>query len=130
MMTAMASGKIIDMHAHIYPEGCFAEVVKDRPDFQFVDNPRGQSLSYRGSHVMSMPKDQGDLKRRIASMDDAGIGIAVLSVGALNIGWAGTRDAAAARFINDGLAGGLSAASRAFSLCRGSAVHRCKRNGS
>jgi hypothetical protein len=62
MMTAMASGKIIDMHAHIYPEGCFAEVVKDRPDFEFVDNPRGQSLLYRGSHVMSMPKDQGDPK--------------------------------------------------------------------
>ena len=30
--------------------------------------------------------------------------VAVLSVGALNIGWAGSRDASAARFINDGLA--------------------------
>src|SRR5678816_4578698 len=100
----MASNQIIDMHAHIYPEGCFTEVVKDRPDFELTDNPRGQSLLYRGSHVMSIPKDQGDLKKRIASMDDAGIGIAVLSVGALNIGWAGNRAAAVARFINDELA--------------------------
>jgi hypothetical protein len=119
----MASVKIIDMHAHVYPEGCFAEVVKDRPDFELIDNPRGQSLLYRGSHVMSIPKDQADLKSRLASMHDAGIGIAVLSVGALNVGWAGTRDAPAARFINKWACGGLSAASRAFSLCRGSAVH-------
>jgi aminocarboxymuconate-semialdehyde decarboxylase len=59
---------------------------------------------YRGSHVMSIPKDQADLKMRLDSMDDAGIGIAVLSVGALNVGWAGRRDATAARLINDGLA--------------------------
>jgi aminocarboxymuconate-semialdehyde decarboxylase len=37
-------------------------------------------------------------------MDEAGIGMAILSVGALNIGWAGAGDAAAARFVNDGLA--------------------------
>jgi aminocarboxymuconate-semialdehyde decarboxylase len=37
-------------------------------------------------------------------MNEAGIGMAVLSVGALNVGWAGSRDLAAARFINDGLA--------------------------
>src|SRR4030095_10590113 len=97
------ASEIIDVHAHVYPEGCFAGGVTDRPDFEFVDNPRGQSLLYRGSHVMSMPKDQGDLKRRIASMDGGGLGIAVLAVGPLDRGWAGTRDAAAARFINDGL---------------------------
>ena len=99
-----AANEIIDVHAHVYPEGCLAEVVKDRSDFTLVENPRGQSLLYRGSHVMSMPKEQADLKQRLASMDEAGIGIAVLSVGALNVGWAGTRDAAASRFINDGLA--------------------------
>jgi aminocarboxymuconate-semialdehyde decarboxylase len=96
--------EIIDMHAHVYPDGCFTEVVKERPDFAIVDNPRGQSLLYRGSHVMSIPKNHADLKLRLASMDDAGINIAVLSVGALNVGWAGARDATAARFINDGLA--------------------------
>ena len=100
----MPSTQIIDVHAHIYPEGCFTEVIKDRPEFKLVDNPRGQSLLYRGSHVMSLPQDQADLKSRLASMDAAGIGMAVLSVGALNIGWAGSRDAAAARFVNDGLA--------------------------
>ena len=100
----MPSTQIIDVHAHIYPEGCFTEVIKDRPEFKLVDNPRGQSLLYRGSHVMSLPQDQADFKSRLGSMDAAGIGMAVLSVGALNIGWAGSRDAAAARFVNDGLA--------------------------
>src|SRR2546426_7754853 len=96
--------EIIDVHAHVYPEGSLTEVVKDRSDFKLVENPRGQSLLYRGSHVMSIPKDGADLKSRVESMNDAGIGVAVLSVGALNIGWAGSRDASAARFINDGLA--------------------------
>jgi predicted TIM-barrel fold metal-dependent hydrolase len=95
---------IIDVHAHLYPAGCFTEVIKDRSEFKLVDNPRGQSLLYRGSHVMSIPQEHADLKSRIASMDAAGIGTAVLSVGALNIGWAGSRDAAAARLVNDGLA--------------------------
>lgn len=95
---------IIDVHAHVYPDGCFTEVLKGRTDFKLIDNPRGQSLLYRGSHVMSMPAGQDNLAARLASMDDAGIATAVLSVGALNIGWAGARDAAAARVINDGLA--------------------------
>lgn len=95
---------IIDIHAHIYPDGCFNEVIKDRSDFKIVENERGRALLYRGSHVMSMNKDQADLEQRLGSMNEAGIDLAVLSVGALNLGWAGVRDAAAARFINDGLA--------------------------
>ncbi len=96
--------EIIDVHAHIYPEGCFAEVVGRRSEFKLVETARGQSLLYRGSHVMSMPNHHDDLPKRLASMDEAGIGMAILSVGALNIGWAGCRDAAAARVVNDGLA--------------------------
>ena len=100
----MTAHEIIDAHAHIYPEGCFSAVVKTRADFKLVDNPRGQSLLYRGSHVMSMPADQDNLPKRLASMDQAGITMAILSVGALNVGWSGGADAAAARFVNDGLA--------------------------
>jgi aminocarboxymuconate-semialdehyde decarboxylase len=100
----MAAHEIIDVHAHLYPEGCFTEVVKNRADFKLVDGPRGQSLVYRGSHVMSLPADQDNLPKRLASMDEAGIATAILSVGALNVGWAGSSDAAAARFINNGLA--------------------------
>ena len=100
----MAPSKIIDVHSHVYPAGCFTEVLKDRADFKLIDNPRGQSLIYRGTHVMSMPTEQDDLQKRVASMDEAGIDTAVLSVGALNIGWAGAREAGAARVINDGLA--------------------------
>jgi aminocarboxymuconate-semialdehyde decarboxylase len=100
----MPATHMIDVHAHVYPDGCFTEVLKDRADFKLVDNPRGQSLIYRGTHVMSMPAEQDDLQKRLASMDDAGISMAVLSVGALNIGWAGAREAAAARVVNEGLA--------------------------
>lgn len=95
---------IIDVHAHLYPAGCFTEVLKDRAEFKLLDNPRGQQLLYRGSHVMSLPAQQDDLAQRIAAMDAAGIDTAVLSVGALNVGWAGGREAGAARLINEGLA--------------------------
>jgi len=50
---------------------------------------------------MSVPRDQDNLPKRLASMDEAGIGMAILSVGALNIGWAGSGDAGAARFVNN-----------------------------
>ena len=95
---------IIDVHAHLYPEGSFTEVLRNDSEFKLVENPRGQSLVYRGSHVMSMPVGQDDIALRLASMDEAGIGMAILSVGALNIGWARERAAAAARIVNDGLA--------------------------
>jgi aminocarboxymuconate-semialdehyde decarboxylase len=100
----MPPAQIIDVHAHLYPEGCFTEVIENRSDFKMLDNPRGLSLLYRGAHVMSVPRDQADFTSRLGSMDEAGIETAILSVGALNIGWAGSRAAAAARFINDGLA--------------------------
>jgi hypothetical protein len=87
----MIHGDIIDMHAHVYPEGCLTEIVKARPDFALVESPRGQSLVYRGSYVMSIPSGQADLKNRLQVMDDAGVGIEVLSIGALNLGWAGSR---------------------------------------
>src|SRR5258706_5429045 len=96
--------QIIDVHAHVYPAGCFTEVIKTRAEFRLVDNPRGQSLLYHGSHVMSMPTEQDNLPKRLASMDEAGIGMAVLSDGALNIGLAGTRDTSAVCFVNYGLA--------------------------
>jgi aminocarboxymuconate-semialdehyde decarboxylase len=91
------------MHAHIYPDGCLTEIVKTRPDFALVESSRGHSLAYRGSYVMSIPSGQEDLKSRLQVMDEAGVGIQVLSIGALNLGWAGSRDVIAARTINDGL---------------------------
>lgn len=100
----MTPSEIVDVHAHVYPEGCFQEVLKARGDFRLVAGPRGPSLLYRDTHVMSMPAEQDNLPKRLASMDESGINVAVLSVGALNIGWAGVADAAAARFVNDGLA--------------------------
>jgi aminocarboxymuconate-semialdehyde decarboxylase len=100
----MVPAEIIDMHAHVYPEGCLAEIVKARPDFALVESPRGKSLIYRGSYVMSIPSGQHDLADRLRVMNDAGVGVQVLSVGALNLGWAGSQDIVTARRINDGLA--------------------------
>jgi len=99
------STEIVDLHAHVYPEGCFIDVIKSRSDFELVNYPDGRTaLAYRGSHVMSVPRDHDDLKKRVAVMDEAGVAVQVLSVGALNIGWAGSRDAAVAQLINNGLA--------------------------
>src|SRR5258706_1426415 len=95
--------QIIDVHAHVYPAGCFTEVIKTRAEFRLVDNPRGQSLLYHGSHVMSMPTEQDNLPKRLASMDEAGIGMAVIFVRALKIGWGRTRATAAARLVKERL---------------------------
>lgn len=96
----IAPGDIIDMHAHVYPEGCFDEVLKTRPEFAMVRSERGLSLTCRGSHTMSAPAN-ADLSERVHTMDQAGVKVEVLSVGAFNTGWAGP---ATARLINDGLA--------------------------
>src|SRR5918994_1901141 len=92
------------MHAHLYPKGCFAEVSKARPDFALLESPRGLALICRGSHTMSVPAGQEDLSARLRLMDEAGVGLQVLSIGALNLGWAGAGDIATARLINDGFA--------------------------
>ena len=96
----IAPGDIIDMHAHLYPEGCFEEVPKARPEFRLVRSERGLSLTCRGSHTMSAPVET-DLGARLRTMDEAGVKVEVLSVGALDTGWTGP---AAARRVNDGLA--------------------------
>ena len=100
---AIAPGDIVDMHAHVYPEGCFDEVLKARPEFALARSDRGLSLTCRGSHTMSAPADT-DLSARLRTMDEAGVKVEVLSVGALNTGWAGDGGAATARRVNDGLA--------------------------
>ena len=125
----MTVQQMIDVHAHIYPAGCFTEVIKSRADFKLIDNPRGQSLLYRGSHVMSMPAEQDDLPKRLASMDEAGIGMAILSVGALNIGWAGSGDVGGSALCQRRACRGLPAISKSVSLCRGTAVHETERDG-
>ncbi len=53
---------------------------------------------------MSVPPAQADLETRIAVMNRSRIGTEILSVGALNIGWAGSGALEAARLINDALA--------------------------
>lgn len=96
---------IIDLHAHWYPEGCFHEIVRNQPDFNFVELPAGgHQLTWRRSHVMSAPPQQDDMRDRLSRMDLAGVAVQVLSIGALDICWAGSRAAAESRRINDALA--------------------------
>ncbi len=99
----IAPGAIVDVHAHFYPEGCFDEVLKARPEFALARSERGLSLTCRGSHTMSAPVEEA-LADRLRTMDEAGVGVEVLSVGALNIGLAGDGDVPLARRVNDGLA--------------------------
>ena len=100
----MINKTIIDMHAHLYPEGCYTEIIKARPEFSLLNSSRGLALVCRGSHTMSVPSGQEDLSSRLRIMDDAGVGIQVLSIGPLNVGWAGAGESTAAQRINDGLA--------------------------
>ncbi len=88
------------MHAHVYPDGCFDEVLKAKPEFALVRSGRGLSLTCRGSHTMSAPFEAGATSR-LRTMDEAGVKVEVLSVGALDTGWTGP---ATARLVNDGLA--------------------------
>jgi aminocarboxymuconate-semialdehyde decarboxylase len=100
----MIGQDIIDMHAHFYPEGCFTEIVKGCREFSLLNSSRGVALLYRGSHTMSAPTGQEDLRARVRIMDETGVGIQVLSIGPLNLGWAGAADTLTARLINDGFA--------------------------
>jgi len=45
-----------------------------------------------------------DLGQRLQVMDESGVAIQILSIGALNLGWAGQGDVVTARLINDGFA--------------------------
>lgn len=97
---SIGPGEVIDMHAHVYPEGCFDEILKSRPEFALIRSERGLSLTCRGSHTMSAPAN-ADLDERVRTMDEAGVKVEVLSVGALDSGLGGP---ATARVVNDGLA--------------------------
>ena len=78
-------------------------MLKARPEFALARSERGLSLTCRGSHTMSAPVEEA-LADRLRTMDEAGVGVEVLSVGALNIGLAGDGDVPLARRVNDGLA--------------------------
>lgn len=101
----MAKTGIIDMHAHWYPDGCLTEVIRERPDFRWdASADGGQRLLCRGSYVMSAPLGHDDMAGRLAIMDQAGVAVQVLSIGALDITLAGKRASSVARRINDALA--------------------------
>jgi aminocarboxymuconate-semialdehyde decarboxylase len=96
---------IVDVHAHWYPDGCVSEVIRNAPGFGLDRSPDGgERLMCRGSYVMSLPRDHDDMQSRLAVMDQAEVSIQILSIGALDVGWAGSGAASVARRINDALA--------------------------
>lgn len=96
---------IIDMHAHWYPDGCVSEAIRNAPGFSLDRAPDGgERLTCRGSYVMSLPRAHDDMKSRLAVMDQAGVSIQLLSIGALDVCWAGSGASSVARRINDTLA--------------------------
>ena len=106
---------IVDVHAHWYPDGCVSEVIRNAPGFGLDRSPDGgQRVTCRGSYVMSLPRDHDDMQARLAVMDQAGVSIQVLSIGALDLGWAGSGAASAARRINDALAAVCRKSNRRF----------------
>jgi aminocarboxymuconate-semialdehyde decarboxylase len=101
----MSSRDALDVHAHWYPEGCLDEVVGQDSAFRVqTDGSGGQEVLRNGSYAMSVPAGANLFESRVAAMDEAGIGLRLLSLGALDIGWAGTRAPAVARWLNDALA--------------------------
>ncbi len=96
---------IVDMHAHWYPDGCLTEVIRDQADFRLEPSTDGgQRLTCRGSYVMSAPRGHDDISGRLAVMDQAGVAVQVLSIGALDVGLAGPRAVSVAHRINDAMA--------------------------
>ena len=95
---------IVDIHAHWYPDGCIAEAIGEQKDFCLDSVSDGaQRLLCRGSHVMSLPRGHNDMQERLSVMDQAGVAVQVLSVGALDIGLARTHASMVARRINNAL---------------------------
>jgi predicted TIM-barrel fold metal-dependent hydrolase len=93
---------IIDAHAHWYSDECLAAVAQDSSDLELLKTADGaRALRYRGSLASFFPPFSGDLDARCALMDDLGVQTQLLSFGAVDVGWAGDRQADVARRVND-----------------------------
>ncbi|SRR5579884_89226 len=96
---------IVDAHAHWYSDELLADLVQHTPDAELFQAPDGtRVVRLRGSVASLIPPWSSDLADRLRLMDALGIGIQVLSCGALDVGWAGDHAPAVARAANDLLA--------------------------
>jgi predicted TIM-barrel fold metal-dependent hydrolase len=97
---------IIDAHAHWYADDCLAELARYCRGMDIAPLPDGARLvRWNGSVVTHIPARSTNLDDRLARMDGLGIGMQILSFGALDVGWAGDRTLDLARRVNDTLAG-------------------------
>jgi aminocarboxymuconate-semialdehyde decarboxylase len=96
---------IVDAHAHWYSDEVLAELIQHNANLELQQTPDGTRLLHlRGSLASHLPLWSADFDDRLRLMDELGIGVQVLSAGALDVGWAGEGAAVVAGRINDLLA--------------------------
>jgi aminocarboxymuconate-semialdehyde decarboxylase len=96
---------IIDAHAHWYAEDCLADLAQHCPTMELAPAPHGaRVVRWNRAVVTHIPPGADDLDDRLARMDTLGIAVQILSVGALDVGWAGDAAGDVARRVNDTLA--------------------------
>lgn len=96
---------IVDAHAHWYADECLADLAQYCRELEMTRLPDGARLvRWNGSVTSHISASASDLNDRVACMDRLGIDWQILSFGALDIGWAGTRTADLARRLNNSLA--------------------------
>jgi aminocarboxymuconate-semialdehyde decarboxylase len=96
---------IIDAHAHWYADDCLADLAQHCPTMELAPAPHGaRVVRWNGAVVTHIPSRADDLDDRLARMDALGIGVQILSLGALDVGWAGAHAHDVARRVNETLA--------------------------
>ena len=96
---------IIDAHAHWYADECLEDLARHCPALEVVPLPDGaRVVRWNGAVVTHIPRGAADLDDRLARMDALGIGVQILSLGALDVTWTGAHAPDVARRLNETLA--------------------------
>lgn len=97
----------IDVHTHMFTPGWIDQVRRHgAPDVVMVPTSPRETIEYRGAPIIRLAPEMTDFDMRIASMDGAGIDLAIISLTAPNVYWgdrAVSRDVA--QQVNDEFAG-------------------------
>lgn len=97
---------LIDAHAHWYPSSA-VEFLAERADgVRLVERDGGWwVITPAGGVALQIATSMQDEGQRLQALDEAGISVQVLSLGALDPAWGGSEAASLARVVNEDLAG-------------------------